>query len=464
MLYGQLVEVAQAAARSDADVKLDKHGRPIDDEELELGENVLIVNTEEQEHEALLALVRRSGSTCRRGITEQRKWQRRKTATARRWFATATPPRSSLSQRDRQTHAGAVKERWPMASCKTAERKRDPYLDIPSRTLSNVRFNKSRKIIEMGSNKNRRLLFDLSQAKAYMRTMLVANKVKSLIDDGKTASLRSMFYMVKHTIAGTKEETFDKQSESDPIIEDLEVTLDSLREELHLYAKKAGDLVGPISIVDNGDEIDCTRMGSGGYGIPSIVEPEQRTIQRVRRQVRLACRKGCRLATLQRRSLLANSQLHFDPRRRATTPWRAATIKPAAQRVEAADLLRPGQRSVGVLHLQRDQARFDQPGLRIQTHGQCPKRSSSVCAALTWSATILPDSAKISLNDKDRQRAKQIAEYPWFEHKKAWQKEINKMLANGFKLEVEAMATRDISFVTETYVPERLENPKDWLD
>ena len=80
--------------------------------------------------------------------------------------------------------------------------------------------------------------------------------------------------MVKHTIKGTKEETFSQQSESDPVIEDVEVMLSVLREELHLYAKKAGDMVGSITLIDNGDEIDCARMGSGGYGIPSIVEPE----------------------------------------------------------------------------------------------------------------------------------------------------------------------------------------------
>ena len=51
--------------------------------------------------------------------------------------------------------------------------------------------------------------------------------------------------------------------------------LNSLREELHLYAQKRGDMVGEIwSSTDRGDEIDCSRMGSGGYGIPSIVEPE----------------------------------------------------------------------------------------------------------------------------------------------------------------------------------------------
>ena len=60
-------------------------------------------------------------------------------------------------------------------------------------------------------------------------------------------------------------------------------------------------------------------------------------------------------------------------------------------------------------------------------------------------------------------RAKQIAKYPWFEKKRAWQKEIQLMLKNAFKLEVEALISKDISYVTETYVPERLED-QDFLD
>jgi DNA topoisomerase-6 subunit A len=75
----------------------------------------------------------------------------------------------------------------------------------------------------------------------------------------------------------------------------------------------------------------------------------------------------------------------------------------------------------------------------------------------------LSPSVQISLNDQDIKRAKQIASYPWFESKKPWQKEIEQMLTNGFKLEVEALISKDISYVTETYVPERLDE-KDWLD
>ncbi len=75
----------------------------------------------------------------------------------------------------------------------------------------------------------------------------------------------------------------------------------------------------------------------------------------------------------------------------------------------------------------------------------------------------LSDSVKIKLNDNDIKRAKQIASYPWFASKKAWQKEIEKMLNNGFKLEVESLISKDISYVTEEYVPERLRD-EDWLD
>ena len=75
----------------------------------------------------------------------------------------------------------------------------------------------------------------------------------------------------------------------------------------------------------------------------------------------------------------------------------------------------------------------------------------------------LSDSVKINLNDTDRKRAKQIAAYPWFAKKKPWQKEIRKMLDNGFKLEVEALMSKDISYVTEEYTPARLKN-RDWLD
>jgi len=72
----------------------------------------------------------------------------------------------------------------------------------------------------------------------------------------------------------------------------------------------------------------------------------------------------------------------------------------------------------------------------------------------------LSDGVKIDLTDADRKRARQIAEYPWFANKKAWQKEIQMMFDNGFKLEVEALSKKGTRYVTEEYVPRRLKEGK----
>jgi len=76
----------------------------------------------------------------------------------------------------------------------------------------------------------------------------------------------------------------------------------------------------------------------------------------------------------------------------------------------------------------------------------------------------LSDDVKIAIDDKDIKRAKQILAYPWFKGKREWEKEIDTMLKHGFKMEVESLLTKSISFVTETYVPEKLKQRSAWLD
>ena len=127
-----------------------------------------------------------------------------------------------------------------------ADRGRDPHLDIPARSLSNVRYNKAKRFIEMGGNTNRRQLFNLSQAKSYMQTMLVASGATQLIEQGKTTSIRGLYYLLKHTIEGTKEETFEDQAECDPVIEDVEVLLEQPPRGAAPLRQKRGDMVGDI--------------------------------------------------------------------------------------------------------------------------------------------------------------------------------------------------------------------------
>ena len=345
-----------------------------------------------------------------------------------------------------------------------ANRRRDPAVDIPSRTLSNVRFSPRKKIIELGNGKTRRELFNLSQAKSYMQTLLVGSGCKQLIEQGKNTSIRGLYYMLKHTIEGAKENTFDEQNECDTIIEDVEVLLDSIREELHLYAENRGAMVGNITLTDRGDSIDCSRMGSGGYAIPSIAEPEVIELDRKKCDAKfiLHVEKG----TVWQRF---NEDKFWDKHNCILTHGAGQPPRGVRRLLHRMhfELKLPvycvldndpwGYYIYSVLKQGSINLAFESQRMAI------PEAKYLGLRSIDFDRCDLSDSVKISLNDNDKKRAKQIAKYPWFEKKRPWQSEIQRMLQNDFKLEVESLISKDISYVTEVYVPERLE-AKDWLD
>jgi DNA topoisomerase-6 subunit A len=367
-----------------------------------------------------------------------------------------------LTARDKKTNESLVGLADRVVSA--AKNRRDPYVEIPSRTLANVHYSPRKRIIEMGNAKNRRQLFDLSQAKAYMRTMLVASGCKKLIMQGKTTSLRGLFYMLKHTIEGAKENTFDEQDECDTIIEDTEVLLDAIREELHLYAENRGAMVGNITFTDKGDEINCARMGSGGYAIPSICEPEviQFDAAKCKAKFILHVEKGTVWQRFnedrfwEKHNCILTHGSGQPPRGVRRMLYRLHNeLKLPLYCVLDNDPW--GYYIYSVIKQGSINLAFESQRMAI------PEAKYLGLRSIDFERCELSDSVKIALNDTDRKRAKQVAKYPWFEKKREWQREIDKMLKNDFKLEVESLISKDISYVTEEYVPARLA-AQDWLD
>ena len=390
------------------------------------------------------------------------KQRSKKTPTMKSTSPRTTPGSSATVTKDRDKKTLMKIDELGEAIVKSSLAQRDPHVDIPMRTVSNTKFNKSKRILEMGSNAQRRNLFNLSMAKKFMQTVLLADGCKDLIEAGKTLSLRGMYYKSLHTIEGTNEKTFNDQSESDPVLEDLEVSLGALREELHVYARKAGTIAGNITLIDSGDEIDCRRMGSGGYSIPSICEP----------------------SIIQFKKCEAKFVLHVEK----NTIWSRFNEDRFWQTHNCILTEGGGQPPRGVRRLLR--RLHEELGLPIYCLLDCDPwghyiysviKQGSINLAFESQRMAVPDAkfigiraqdyercelsddVKITLTDRDITRAQQIAEYPWFVDKKPWQREIERMLANGFKMEVESLITKDISYVTETYVPQRLEE-RDFLD
>ena len=182
----------------------------------------------------------------------------------------------------------------------------------------------------MGKRKQARSFFNVGMAKKFMQTVLVADALWELQRANLTTSLREIYYRTKHTIKNSHENTLDTQDESDPLIEDLEVTLAALREELHVRAENAGTIVGPLVLGDDGDRVDCAKLGKGGYSVPSIVEPEYLEIRRCTADFVLLVEKGTQWNRLSEDKFWRTLQLRAADRQRATAARRPAAGAAAA--------------------------------------------------------------------------------------------------------------------------------------
>jgi DNA topoisomerase VI subunit A len=352
-------------------------------------------------------------------------------------------------------------EKLADAVLKTVKSGKNPFVEIPIRSLANVKFNEKRRLIELGSQRQKRYFFNVSMAKKFMQTFLVSDACKELIDSGKTTSIRDLYYITKHTIGDTKQNTFEEQDESDPVIEDLEVALDALREELHLFASRKGSMVGPITIRDSGDSIDLRRMGSGGWAVPSIVESN--VIEFVKHEAKY-------ILLIEKDAVWTRfNEDKFWKREKCIIlqgggqPPRG--VRRLVQRLHS-ELKLPVYVLVdndpwgfyiysvmkqGSINLAYESMRMAVPDARFIGLSSFDK--------MTYK---LPSNVAIKMDDGDVSRAKQMLAYPWFQAKR-WQDEIQEMVKSGQKFELEALSRRGISFITEEYLPKKLKD-RDWLE
>ena len=69
----------------------------------------------------------------------------------------------------------------------------------------------------------------------------------------------------------------------------------------------------------------------------------------------------------------------------------------------------------------------------------------------------------IKLKETDFARIKQVSEYDWFKDNKEWQRQFKKMKEYKAKVEIQALSSKGISFISETYLPQKIKN-KEFLD
>ena len=342
---------------------------------------------------------------------------------------------------------------------KDIEKGKNPTIDFSLRSLSNVVFDEKSKTLTLGDKQQQRTFFNVGHAKKFLQTLEVAKVSKNLLDVGKHASLRDVFYMAKRTLPSSNDNIVDDQVESDKAIEDLELITDCSREQLNVNANKMGSVAGNVVIEDSGDSINWAKLGSGGWSIPSNVEDiefksvkakyviymEKQAVWERLHEDKFWEKQNCLIVTSQgqttrgiRRLLQRLNDEHKLP------IYVLADFDPWGFYIYS--VLKFG--SINLAHMSGtmtlQNARF---------------------LGITADDAINYDLKKhfIKFKDVDLTRLKQIADYEWFKKDKDWQRQFKMMKDFGAKLEIQALSSKGITFISEKYLPEKIKKG-DFLD
>lgn len=343
---------------------------------------------------------------------------------------------------------------------------KNPNIEIPSRGLSNVHYDESDGILKLGNSTSKRYLKNVSHARKFMQTLLVASYSKKLIKEDRHAGIRELYYALKHNIEDTDKNTFDDQNESNPVVEDLERSLDLLREELNLSADRRGYVYGDLLIQDGEDEFNCSELGLGGWAVPGNVEHIK--FNKIKTDYALVVETAAMADRLIEEDFAPENNALII----ATQGQPARGIRRLIRRLRYEEELpiyvftdgdpygwyiysTLKQGSINLAYLSHklgvpdakfigmtmdDIEEYDLHGVTEKLKGEEPNRNGE-------GAT------------KDYKRILEEMDYPWFDTPE-WKDQLEKALEKGERIEQQALANKSLDFVSNVYLPEKINNER----
>jgi len=336
---------------------------------------------------------------------------------------------------------------------KEIDKNENPFINIPVRGLSNVIYEKGNQRLVLGEKVAKRYMFHTAHSRKFMQTLMVAAFCKQLLEENVHTHLRDLYYAIKHTLPNTKENTVEEQVESDAAIVDLEVALDVIRENLHLAANPKGRVVGNVIVKDTGDTIDWSKLGSGGWAIPSIVE--QLEFKDIEAEYVLVAEKDAVFMRLHEDRFWQKSKCVL-----LTTGGQAARgTRRLIQRLSEEQKL--------PVYALTDSDPYGWYIYSTMKYGSmalahvsdrlgCPKMKF---LGLSMSDIERYDLRRVTIKakDVDLKRGQEMKAYEWFKSKE-WQGEINKFLEKQYKAEIQALSSKDLRFISNEYLPDKIKN------
>ena len=344
-------------------------------------------------------------------------------------------------------------EQFGLSVYEQINKERSPFLKIPQRGLSNVSFDEKNRMLTLGNKASKRYYLNVAHTRKFMQTVLVASYCRRLVEEGRHAGIRELYYALKHSISGTRENTFDDQTESNAITEDIEVSLDLLREQLNLTADRRGYLYGDVLIRDGEDEFNASRLGRGGWAVPGTVEDIE--FPEVNAEYMLVVETAAMADRLiEEKFAQKNGALIVACQGQAPRG-----VRRLIQRLHFENKLPVIVFTDGDPYGWYIYSTIKQGSMNLAYLSKRLSVPDAVFVGMTMKDIEVYNLKSVTerLKATDKSRIKELKSYEWFKHKK-WQKELDLCLKLGVRIEQQALANKSLEFVAKEYLPEKIEH------
>jgi DNA topoisomerase-6 subunit A len=331
---------------------------------------------------------------------------------------------------------------------------------MPLRALQNVKYDPKVGFFELvGKNKGRTLT--ASTAKTFAQTLLMMNESRKLVDTDDIATKREIYYISKNW----GDARFLDQPESDTVMDDIEAMMMTNREQLgFIPEEKGGDVAGELIVIDIDSEtgkeikIDCTKFGSGAYSVPSSVEHLKFD---TKARFILAIETAGAFQRLVKHKYWKKANCILISMGGVPTRACRRFIRRLADEMKIPVYVFTDGDPYGYLNIYRT--------LKVGS-GNAAHINKFFCVPQAKFIGVTPQDIidyKLPthpLKDIDVKRVKDgMKNDPFVQYHKEWQRALDMMVKMKKRVEQQAFAAHSLNYVMDTYLPEKLKNPKTWL-
>ncbi len=322
-----------------------------------------------------------------------------------------------------------------------------PEIEMPSRSVKNIVYDKDLKQYVVGQNMVKRNAKNIKHLRPFTQTIWLAFFVDRLMSEGKTSTLRDVYYS-----AQAFNIEFTDQAESDEIITDLEALLRKAREDYNVYPEERSAIYGDLTIQYTVPGHEGKRLNLASHPDGYLIGPSLSTAELVKTsaEVVFAVEKGGLFTRF------VENKVHEK--------YRALIVDTAGQPPRSTRyFLRRLNQELGLpIYVLTDADPYGMHIFMVIASGSANAAHLTELTVPTakWLGVTATDIETyrlpyVKLKDEDVKRAYELKNDPRYKDER-FQRELDVFIKKQKKAELEAFSKYSLDYIVDKYLPDKL--------